>query len=391
MILVNKSNLKKIDTDKLIGITLSVFLIIQSCNIFASSVIENVQILNYTKIFSGILYVIPLLKLLGNSKRFRTRLIYAEILFIVALLFSLLINSAIVKSILSRCIWTVLFCIPMFASAFEIENFDIFLDTMRIPSYIVALIGLILFFNLRADGNILNDTYYMDFGYMLLFPLVYHICSLRKYKINIIFVILEILLVTSLGSRGPLLCVTLYVFFTLFQSKDKKTVNWLISKIGVILLLLLILLFYNNILSIISSFLESFGIRSRTLILLQSGNILYDSGRGEIRKLVLSKIMEKPVLGWGIAGDLNFIDAYPHQIFLELMVHFGIIIGAAISVFIVYKIIRGLYTTRFSNILLMFLCVGIVPLFFSSTYLQYPLAWFAFAMCFNRNIIKIKS
>lgn len=75
----------------------------------------------------------------------------------------------------------------------------------------------------------------------------------------------------------------------------------------------------------------------------ERGNVLVDN-RSRIWTLTLSKILEKPFLGWGaysyafLAGDQGWLPAHPHQSVLQLAFEYGVLVAFAIVIFVGYAI-----------------------------------------------------
>ena len=119
-----------------------------------------------------------------------------------------------------------------------------------------------------------------------------------------------------------------------------------------------------------------------------------DSGRLEIQKELIRQIKINP-FGYGLGGDRVFTGWYAHNIFLELIVQFGIFIGGFLCVFLVYIVISSLRKARAEmqilSILLLFICTGLIKLLISGSYLIEPyfflLLGFAISIRRDKNLI----
>lgn len=108
------------------------------------------------------------------------------------------------------------------------------------------------------------------------------------------------------------------------------------------------------------------------------------SDREIIWETTKNNIWEKPYWGWGIAGDLSYMDSYPHNITLEILLHYGIFVGSIVLFVIFFSITKSLFVTKFRNpVLLIFLCSGFGHLFLSSTYLIEYKFWILLGICFS--------
>jgi O-antigen ligase len=82
-------------------------------------------------------------------------------------------------------------------------------------------------------------------------------------------------------------------------------------------------------------------------------------------------IKEKPFVGWGVGGEASLLGTYPHNIFLELCLNFGLILGGVLCIILVVSILATFFASDGVNkdIFLIYLCTGFVPLLISATYL----------------------
>jgi len=130
-------------------------------------------------------------------------------------------------------------------------------------------------------------------------------------------------------------------------------------------------IYKDAILTYINGLFLNMGIRSRTLTLFLKKDI-HLSGREELYKTVSDSIFANPILGTGLAGDRFVLGGtYSHNIFLELLAHFGFIAGFFIIVAILTILIKNLFIKDINkyNIFIIWLAIGFIPLFVSSSYL----------------------
>ena len=132
-----------------------------------------------------------------------------------------------------------------------------------------------------------------------------------------------------------------------------------------------ILVFWNSILSTLVDLFNLLGIQSRTLSLLVDNEIItHDSGRSDIASSAWGLIDNAPILGNGVWADRQYIGAYCHNIFLELLVDFGYVgFFLIIILFLTYqiKIFRKIPANHKTMYVMMFSLL--VPLLVSSSYL----------------------
>jgi len=151
----------------------------------------------------------------------------------------------------------------------------------------------------------------------------------------------------------------------------KATYKRLIFHIAALLIAFILFIFYKDILLFVYNILENHGIQSRSIILFLEGGI-YLSGREEIYASIMEQIILNPLFGVGIAGDRVYLNgSYSHNIFLEIISGFGVIIGTLIILLLGLLIVKSLFSknSRTVNYVLVWFSVGFVPLIVSGSYL----------------------
>lgn len=287
-----------------------------------------------------------------------------ELVALITLLISILRNPSASYAILFRCAWTLGFGIPCAILAFFSGNTQLIITELTKVSWFVLLFAISIFLKKGSQYN-------MSFGYMLLPVILLHI-NLAYRNIYIWpIVCFEYVILLLYGSRGAFIS-TLPFFIMRGYIEQKASRKWLYS----MTLLFLgsgILFFSREILQYVGGQLAALGISSRTLRLLTRGDLIsHSSGREYIYYDVLSKIQAKPAIGWGVAGELTFMKSYPHNVFLEVCLHYGIVLGGIICIMLSWMIIRMAKIKTLSVYHLYCLCVGVIPLMISGTYLQKP-------------------
>lgn len=211
--------------------------------------------------------------------------------------------------------------------------------------YLYLLMGAMqrgYWINTDAKGDTIHLSYDLSFGYdVLLFMLVFLNSALSdKKKLDIVMAGLGFAMIFLAGSRGPIMC--LIIFFGLFflnRLQKAKLIKKVLMIGGFVLALALVFLFYEAILMFLVSLMESLGLSSRTLTMLLEGNIADDNGRDRVWNAALQMIQNNP-FGYGPMGTRHVIYyiqdvGHPHQIFLEILVDFGVIFGSVIILFLV--------------------------------------------------------
>lgn len=182
------------------------------------------------------------------------------------------------------------------------------------------------------------SKYNISFGYGMFTAIVFLTVDYVKFrKIYVLpFIVVGLIEVLSFGSRAPtvmylLFVIVLILFYSNYDSKSKTQRRRLLSV--TIILLIAVWLFYLDGLVWIFEMLSKFGIESRTLIAFFNGTMSDDNGRNEIWEKVIELIQQRPLVGYGVFGERNAVYrigmrwGYSHNIFLEILVDFGIPLG----------------------------------------------------------------
>lgn len=224
-----------------------------------------------------------------------------------------------------------------------------------------------------AAGEMTKYDYSLTFGYQVIFCcIVFALFFLEQKKwYDLIAAVLSFMLVLLEGSRGPLVCLAVFVvLYFLIKSKRKR----MKLVIPIMALSLVIFLFGDQLFSWILDRIAALNIDSRTITMLLSGNLSSDNARGIIFDLCWDHIAKQGFWGMGPFGSRTFIVpryywGYPHNIVLELILDYGWMVGIGIMVAIVLAII-GMFRRAKKEELMVF-CILLacnMKLFLSSTY-----------------------
>jgi hypothetical protein len=129
--------------------------------------------------------------------------------------------------------------------------------------------------------------------------------------------------------------------------------------------------FKTNFIRLVFQKIADLGIKSRTIELFQQKEI-HLSGRGPIYENVYNSILENPISIKGIFSDflVTGVNDYSHNIVLELLYQFGIILGGIFLILIlilfIFSIFRKQKTIQ-DNLIFIFAIISVVHLMVSST------------------------
>lgn len=176
------------------------------------------------------------------------------------------------------------------------------------------------------------------------------------------------------GSRGTLI-VFAFAILGAFIYRKNKTKSFCIIIGGILLLMI----FENQILNIMGNLMGN----SRIIQFSLSNQLYVSDGRDKIWKLINNAIFEKPILGWGTYGDryvikqlgnLGTADYFSHNVFLEILCDYGIIIGGAFCVLIIGGSVYQMVIKKAELLPYVFL-LAIPRLLVSSSFLESSYFW----------------
>ncbi len=253
--------------------------------------------------------------------------IFIELIFAMLFIISYFMGNAEHSLLMENAFWMAGFCIPLSVYMYSIKDKKIFYNLFLKYSLIITIVLLLTVLYPFKDSE-----YSMSFSSALVIPTLFHITEWFKNRkmLYLSVAIIEIIGIVLYGSRGALIAITfLIVLRYIFDEKS------MVKKIGIGLIISIVFLaIYTNFDRIgvmIIEFLAKKGYHSRTLRLLFSGNITYDSGRSDFFKYYLDLVSQKPVLGWGLSGGVIRKGWGTHNMLIEFMLAFGVIFGNIIN------------------------------------------------------------
>ena len=234
---------------------------------------------------------------------------------------------------------------------------------------------LFFLFVLRGSDMVEDEDMSRAYSLLLAVLLTINYAFDKKKIIAIFFSIVGFLLLLSLGTRGPIMISLAFVISKIFLSTKKRGGYFVV----VVLLLLmwfvnssywnLFLIFFQNIIS-------SLGFSTRVIDLtIQGETLTHYSERDEIFAFLITKIKESPLLGWGIYGEWQFLGWSAHNMYLEILVHFGIITGGLIILWMFFIAIKAFVSSKATpvrGLVLMFACNVFVRGIVGGTFLSFP-------------------
>lgn len=203
-------------------------------------------------------------------------------------------------------------------------------------------------------GVLTHYSYDLNFGYNLLLPVcTFLFKGLHEKDVKSLgFAAIGVIMIFIGGARGPFLGIilfcALYILMETSSSRHKVRNIMLVVFIGG-----LFFVYYRAIFTMLGDTLASFGISSRTITKLLEGGISEDNGRYLIWANAINHIKAHP-FGSGAMGARNALYqihyvGHPHNLFLELLIDYGVILGPIIIVVMIVGSLRIMFAKRYSQ------------------------------------------
>lgn len=350
--------IKNLDNENMAYMAIVLFYVWQTGNLFVQNCMGGNKLLvlgMYLFLAAGVGN-----SLLGVTRKNICYLLLSELTAVMLYLVSYIYGCAQTSTLLYNFGWTVAICLPIALNIVNISNME---QLQRLLYHMAKPMILILCVMIFLEFHVVRTSigqYDMAASYALIFHCMV-LCSaiLEKVKVMDVAVLLAGLGTVLLrGSRGTYLCFAFFVVMkVLFDINSKKRKRYLlVCGAGVVIMGLLLMVIVqiryangvgNNL------------IRFYSLAKLLSGEMFRSDVRLQLYNYYFELILQKPVLGWGATGGWINAENYPHNIFLEIFLSFGVIPGAIVLLVMIFgvgyilksgeKSERTLFLIYFSN------------------------------------------
>jgi hypothetical protein len=354
-----------------------------------------------------VLFYVIFLIIVLKSLSFLKAIFKKDVMFLLLLLYFYFAVSFLKPSapeFLGEVLGDFTLSIICYVLARSISNLELLYDRMRYLSFPIAIsvILQLIFFksNSYLEGSQLEGTYDQYLGYLTLTSATLSLSFLMKRVsiINLITFLISFTLIVIIGARGPLVSLIIFYFFKLFHNNIYKPKGIMIILISFSVIFIGYFYYINEFIGFADFFIKKYGFSSRLVDFANSDTFLEDENRNRLLEYSIELIKLNPIFGLGIAQERiplnslfkqNPVDAignYPHNIFIELFLHFGVIMGS-ILILLVFRLLF-LSLTKNDNfyskeVIMIFLGIGFFPLFFSGSYLGAPLFFLLLGFCYN--------
>jgi hypothetical protein len=252
-----------------------------------------------------------------------------------------------------------------------------------------SLISIVCVFVFRMyqirNGAILEQDD-MDTAYKLLpsaMYLLYYASYKRKLKYWIVALsVMPVMLI--FGTRGPVLIILLFI--TIIFAKKAITGSGYKRLVLLFLLVVVVTVFFVNeeiflnIIRGLAKFFGRIGFSSRIFDFYLAGDLTQSQGRHTLAKLAAEAIQANPAIGYGFTADRYLFGVYPHNMFLEIWCHFGVIAGSLILMALILLTLRAhlktLGNSKLFNFVLMLAVMVFGKLMLSNSYTIEPYFYF---------------
>ncbi len=260
---------------------------------------------------------------------------------------------------------------------------------MKIQVVMTAILVFLMILGHTNNASATDEQ--MGLSYSILLPTMYlyYIASKNKNFIDYLFFILGSSLILMLGTRGPLICFLVFLFFFSFLNNRHNavmTINiFLVVGVFYIFLrpIMIVLMFLTRMAGLSTRIFESF---------LDDQLVNYESssGRNEIHELLWSHISnDSGGIGYGFGSDrlMGLTGTmYAHNLFYEVWMDFGLYIGSILMIifaFFIAKTFKKAYGSVMFNFFLILLISSVGHLMLSGSYLIDYQIYFFVGFCVN--------
>lgn len=342
--------------DKKLSFAIVFFFMMQSLNAMVKTIFVPASLSGvYSAIFGVIIILIFSSNLWKVYKYNSQPIVLSYLLFCViygvAIFQSSIIRGESIHLLLSdSALWTFAFWLPIGVFSYCISDKDILYRMFYKYSFVISISMFILFaWHMLVESNESAKDYNMFLSYTLITPLLFHINKViesKSFKL-VIFCFAEFFVIVTYGSRGALLCIVAFGLLKYFYGNLSVLQKRNILFFAILGLVLFYAMFINN------DLLESLGLHSRIFSKISADQAT--AGRDYVFEAGLALISQRPLLGYGLGGEYyamtdmceiirgvfqeeDVSSLTPHNGFLEMMLCFGIPIGLAISLWILFSL-----------------------------------------------------
>ena len=213
----------------------------------------------------------------------------------------------------------------------------------------------------------------------------------RNRWIYLGFAAIGILLLLVYANRMSLFAVLCFLACCLFLMPASSKNKTRAKRVAALIIVIVAFSFVGSFVTGIESISAYFGTSTRIVDYYNQGDVLDSNGRDYLWSQMIYHIVHNP-FGVGLGGDRLLINTWSHNLFLEILLSFGLFLGPIIILMLLYVIYIGFRYAK-DNIQRFFLLIlffaGVFKLQFSSSFLNDSFIFFMVGYCIflyrNRN------
>lgn len=246
-------------------------------------------------------------------------------------------------------------------SLFLVGSFPFATEHLKKYMYIFSNLNFVVLTLIVLFG-LVDQIEYMRFGYGMLPSLLIAIYFMRqKHKLfNFFITISSFSMIFIWGSRGPLIGLIIFLFIMIIYDRNIKLSKKVIF-VTLVTISFIYLFFFKGFEKILNFLyfdlrLQTYSI-AKLRMMLKDGLEASSSGRDQIYEMFLRHIEEHLLFGSGIGITHTLWDLTPHNLFLQLLLEFGIVGGFMILFIFSWLIYRLFSIRKFDNELCLLLSI----------------------------------
>ncbi len=252
-----------------------------------------------------------------------------------------------------------------------------------------------------SSGEVLEeDNMYVAYNVLPSAMYLLYYASVKLRKKYWLIAIASALTMFVYGTRGPILCIIVYVALYLIHRFSKTTSKRKVLIILSVLCVLAFVLSYDDlfvkIASVISNIFERIGFSTRIFDFFISGDVAVSKGRDYLTNQVIEAISRNPIIGYGFAGDQYLLGVYCHSLVFEMWCHYGVVLGSLVLVSLaaltLVALVKSYNNKKIFLFVVMLASLVFVKLMISNSYTLEPYFYFMIGVfvAVNRKFYKIR-
>ena len=195
---------------------------------------------------------------------------------------------------------------------------------------------------------------------------------LRKFDfIGFFTSLIGLFLLVSFGSRGPVACTLMFIILYILFYKAFKGKWFVIILLGASTVFAFV--YIEQFFLLMQAWLSQFGLSTRIIELAINEKVAtHVSGRDDVAAVLMKQLKDAPFFGYGIGATFKFVGMYAHNLFLDVFISFGKVLGGIMLIALFYVYFKGWRSCRTMEekgfMLVLFCCFA--KLFVSYTLFQ---------------------